>query len=713
MTTINPFVLEQHQYNRDIAFLRHYVEDAAKYLCVMTGEPIDKVKNFIKDSMRPGGIFEFKDPKIVYLERGDNGDRVEKEGTLLAYLTDSITHKELIAPTLTTYINPQEKESLLVKFVEENIEVRNVAKREMFAARMAQNHVLEAFKNSEQSNSKISNNSVSGGHVSTSTILYNKTAHSTLTSNCRSTSAYGNANNEKMLSGNRHYHHPSLVINNIISIANRTDMVKFQKLMEQRNLHYPSVEEVLSAIEYSTNFYWRSKKANQKFAELISKISPLERAAFLYVGDLYHFAKYNDSVLRDFITRLSTPYYDTHDEPKKVLKSTREEFHALATQLVPELMRGVDINKLDPKDPKDHTVLCALASTSKNIEKVVSDYADLIENLLVTENVPASLAFFPDSIRRSAITSDTDSTIFTVQDWVMWMTGRVSIDDQTNAIAATMIFIAAEAIVHILAKMSANFGIAHKRIHQVAMKNEFKFDVFVPTQVGKHYFANISCQEGNIYMEYEFEIKGVHLKSSNVPAAIMAKATTMMKAIMDDTAKGNKISLKKKLLEIATIEREIIASAVAGESTYFRAAQIKSPDSYKNAAQSPYQHYLMWQEIFAPKYGKVPEPPYSCLKVPVNLPNQSAIKSWIESIGDAGIRERLRAWNESTKKTQITTFLLPQQHMASKGIPAEIVQVMDQRRLMLDNTMVFYIIMETLGYYCVNDKITELISDYH
>ena len=51
------------------------------------------------------------------------------------------------------------------------------------------------------------------------------------------------------------------------------------------------------------------------------------------------------------------------------------------------------------------------------------------------------------------------------------------------------------------------------------MKNEYKFDVFVPTQVAKHYYASIGCQEGNLYKAQEPEIKGVHLKSSNAPPA--------------------------------------------------------------------------------------------------------------------------------------------------------------------------------------------------
>jgi hypothetical protein len=277
-----------------------------------------------------------------------------------------------------------------------------------------------------------------------------------------------------------------------------------------------------------------------------------------------------------------------------------------------------------------------------------------------------------------------------------------------------MIWLAAESITHILARMSANFGIVTKRIYQVAMKNEFKFDVFVPTQVGKHYFAYIGCQEGNLFIEYDMEIKGVHLKSSNVPAAIMKKAEKMMQAIMDAAARGEKISIAEKLEQVAQIERDIIAAAIAGDSTYFRSQQIKSKGSYtKEPEQSPYVHYMLWQRIFAQKYGHMDEPPYAVFKVPVHLPNQRVITSWLEGIEDKHIKTELDKYFKETGKKTISTFLLPQQRLAVHGVPTEIVQAMDLRRTVLDCTAVFYLILETLGYYCLDDKISELASDYY
>ncbi len=743
MTAVNPFVLEKDQYTRDINVLQHYVQDVAKFLSTMTGDSVEKCMAFVKDNLKPGGAFEFKDPKIVYLERENYEDRVEKEGTLLSYLNESIRNKELIAPTLTTYTSAVEKQSILVEFVDENVAIRSKAKHAMFAAKMAGNKELELFKNSEQSNAKIANNAISGGHVSTSTPLHNKTSHSTLTSNCRSTSGYGNANNEKMLSGNRHYHHPSIVINNIVSIANRTDLTLLADVMQEYNLHYPTPEEAMACVKFSTQLYWRSNKQEAIIRELLEKLTPIERAAFVYIGDLYHIAKHNDQVVRKFIAGLATPVFGDFEKPSKIIKSLREEYVPLAVQLLPEVYKGVDWKKLSeerdqkqidkmiengtPQDEIDQFIelddirresdrvkLGHLAATCQNINSVVLAYRSFIECFFVTQNVPASLAFFPTSIRRAALTSDTDSTIFTVQDWVKWQTGKMLVDNETNAVAATMIWLAAEAITHILARMSANFGIETKRIHQVAMKNEFKFDVFVPTQVGKHYYAYIGCQEGNLFIEYDMEIKGVHLKSSNVPAEIMKKAEKMMQDIMDAAAAGQTISIAEKLQEVAEIEREITQAAVSGDPRFFRSQQIKDKESYtKDEEESPYANYLMWNQVFGSAYGEMDPPPYSVYKVPMFLPNAKAIKAWLDQIQDHSVRLGLEKYFEKTGKKSLKAMLLPQQRLQAKGVPPEIVLGIDVRRAVLDCTAVFYIVLETLGYYCLTSKITQIASDYH
>jgi len=709
----NPFVLDKKEYKRAINPIGQYVNQASQYLHLITGKDLEVCKEFItngiKNNTLPGSII---DPKIKYLERQDNGDRVEKESTLVEYINSSLTEGELISPTLTTYINPKVKESLLVNFVDDNIAARGVAKKAAFAAKAAGNKELATIKGIEQTNRKLSNNSVSGAHVSASTPLYNKTAHSTLTSTCRSTSGYGNANNEKFLCGNRHYWSPQIVINSIISIITYTDYSKIIELISVYDLKPLTVDETMECITYSTDLYWMNTKETAKIRNLVSKLNDLQRQAFVYTGDMFHLMKHNQELVRTFIKRLSSKVTGDIENPIDSIHKSSEDIVNLAHQICATEMKG---KGKDYKAMIGTPELNTLAHTVLNIESTLSDYSSLIKGLWVTNNVPASVAYFPESIRRAALTSDTDSTIFTVQDWVMWYNntpGTVDFDDESIAIAATMIFLASQTITHVLAKMSANFGIEQKRLHQIAMKNEFKFDVFVPTQVAKHYYAIISCQEGNVFDELNKEIKGVHLKSSNAPLKITKAATAMMESIMASVMAGKKISIIKILNEIGDIERTIHKSILAGELEYLRLAQIKMAESYTSSERSsPYGHHLFWSEVFAPKYGQIALPPYSCIKVSTTLDNPSNLKEWIDKMKDRDLAQRLTEWLIRSNKKVIPTILLPVEVIRGKGIPPELVDIIDARTMVSDLSRIFYLILETLGFFTSNDKNTKLVYD--
>lgn len=715
----NPFVLNSNEYKRDINVLKHYINDTATYLSLMSGKGKEECELFVKNTITTDNGKLINDPKVHYLERGDNGDRVQKEGTLSQYLGEAVKERDLIAPTLTTYLHPTVKQSLLVDFIDGNVKERGTAKKKMFTYKMAGDKPREAYYKGVQTNKKLNNNSISGAHVSASTPLFNRTAHSTLTSNCRSTSGYGNANNEKFLCGNRHYWSPDIVRNNIISIINNTDYKVLESAMVQFGIRYPTAEETMGVIRYSADLYWKGEKDFYKLFMLVSKLTDIQRAAFVYTGDLYHLMKFNEQVVRTFINKLSAKITTDHPNPKDVIDNASEDNRNLANQIcADDLLKAITSDKqktTNPKDLVDTPAYGPYAATVNNIDNVLEEYSSLIKALWVTPNVPASLAVFPDSIRRCAITSDTDSTIFTVQDWVIWHCGKLAFDQKANAVSATLVFLASQTITHVLARMSANFGIEEKRIHQIAMKNEYFFPIFTPTQVAKHYFALIGCQEGNIFKAFEKEIKGVHLKSSNAPKVVMKEAEKMMLFIMNSVVEGKKININYVLKWIADIERDVMASIKKGSYSYFRIGQVKTPSSYtKGESADAYQQYLLWQEVFAPKYGDTVAPPYTSIKVGVDINTPTKTREWLASIEDKELVARLEQWllKKGTKNFG-STLMLPEQCISTKGIPDEIAQAIGIRKIVLDTTGVFYLILETLGVYMLNDKCTKLVSDIY
>ena len=93
------------------------------------------------------------------------------------------------------------------------------------------------------------------------------------------------------------------------------------------------------------------------------------------------------------------------------------------------------------------------------------------------------------------------------------------------------------------------------------------------------------------------------------------------------------------------------------------------------------------------------------------LKSSNVIKSWISSIEDKALAARLERWYSVNKKNGIQALLLPQQTIQSKGMPVEIASIMDTRKAIFDIVHVLYIILESIGFYCVNDNLTFLASD--
>lgn len=703
----NPFVLHVDQYVRDIDPVSNYKMQAAKYLEVTEGLSPQEAKAMVQETLNDGS-FKIKVPNVIHLERDEvTGDREKKSTPLLEYLYSSMRNQEIIAPTGTTYIPHHKKLSVLVDYIDGNIRDRDTAKHEKFKALAVGDKALADDKDREQNNKKTRNNSLSGAQVSSSTPLFNKTAHSSLTSNCRSTSGYGNANNEKFLYGNRHYWAVDVVINNITSIITNTDYLQLARIIEKYNIHIPTADEVRECIKYSTDFYWRDPKGHVKIDVIVSKLDDLQRAAFVYTGDFYHFAKYNRQVAYDILTGLSTKVTGEFPDALAYVKSCNGEYVDHARHICIEEMTG---KTKVYKDYENSVELQTLAGTVKKVNDTVAAYSDFIKCFWVTKNVPASLGYFPDSIRRSALVSDTDSTIFTVENWVWWYYEKDQVKPG-SPVAAAIVFLAAQTITHVLAIMSVNMGVEKKRLFDIAMKNEYAFYGFVPTNVGKHYFAERNVQEGIILTPKEYELKGVHLKNSNAPAYVNKMASDMMEDILTAVTSGQKIKVMKYIKQIADLERQIHSEIAAGSDSFLRKADIKNPEAYSNVKISPYVHYLLWRDVFAPKYGDYGEPPYGCVRLTTTLDSPTKTVEWLNKMKDQDLANRMRQWLTANGKNHMPSLLIPVEALRVNGMPPEILDTLDVRGLVINITKTLYLIMETLGIYVTNDKNTKLLSD--
>lgn len=704
------FVRKPHEYRRNVSPLAAYQRDAATYLKLHTGASDEKIKGFLSRTTGADNGTHIKIPQVRVLVRDKTGDRKLQFMRFDSFLGDVLERNRILAPTLTVYEDPTVKRSMLGDYLGDNLKRRKAAKHQMFVAEMAHDLILYAIKNAEQNTLKIKNNAMSGAHSSPYTPLFNKSSHSTLTSTCRTATSLGNANNEKLLCGNRHYYSPEIVRNNIVSIVSHTSTVDVRRVMDQYGLRAPTVGETMDVIERSTKPYWRDLVATARLRMDVERLNDEQRAAFAFVGDFYHMAQFNPEFTRQFLGDMAHKATDTItdvEHAKRIVKSLDSNTGAFISVICATELAGRQLHDVPPESPEYGIV----AATARNVIATLDAREDFIRTFWVSDNMPSSVYALPSIIRRGAITSDTDSTIFTVQYWPKWYRGTLDFSEESIAIANTLVYFSAETIRHVLAMYSANLGANVADIHRLSMKNEYYFPVFVLTSRAKHYFAYIAAQEGNVYKKMKMEVKGVALRSSNVPPAINEQAQNLMKYIMDRVMKGEKVPLTRILRAVARIEEGISDAIKAGGFDLLPSMTIKSKDSYADASRSSYMYYDMWEKVFAEKYGPAPAPPYVGIKVNLTTDNRSRLKEWIRDMEDQDVAKRMDAWMTEVGRKDLGVVMLPQEVLAMKGLPVEIVPAANIRGLISNTMTPFYLLLESIGYYVKNKNNTRLVSD--
>lgn len=710
------FIKEANEYKRDIDSIRQYVEQGAQFLHIIEKIPYAEAFEEVRANIRPDGQYPMLNPRVKFVDKDENEDRFVNETSMMAYMHSVVSNKEAMAATFTAYCHPDKIRSYHVDYIDTGVKKRKGVKKLQFKAQQEMEYSPEAaltyiFTNNQQNNIKKGLNSISGATSIPSTPLYMPTIHSTLTSNCRMTSGYGNANNEKLLSGNRHYHNANVTLNNLVALTTRIDEKLIAEVIAKYKLYVPTAEQLHEYILRSSRQYWMWKEQEAIIFEFLSKCSEVQRASIAFNYDMYAMAKFNSDFMRGFIGGLAKtcqPITDMSiDTAKDIIYGAGEDVRNLAIQINSHLLKGL---KLEDYAITETALL--VAACIVNVYKVLADYSDYIVAFCKTQHVPASLAFFPSSIRHCVVMSDTDSTIFTVQDWVNWYCGEYKVDDESNSIFAVMVFLSISTLRNILAQMSANLGVIPERIWQIAMKNEFKFERFVAMLHTKHYKASITYQEGNVLGKIKTETKGVHLRNSSSPQFIIDKCDELMQKAYNFDGTTPMVSVTELLKEVADIERKVIRSVDEGDVEFYRTRKVKDSDTYKDGEDATmYQKYVFWNATFGHFYGEAPPPPYAIVDIKLDIKNKTDMKAWLSSMENRELARLIEMELKNQGKTKMSTIGVPYENFIGKPIPKEIIPFVAKRDLIANICSPFYYMFETFGMSFLDKNVTKLISD--
>lgn len=702
---MSQFMLDTTEYTRDLDPIKHAVEDTAFYMSRMSGKPEHICLEHLRQQISKEGPTPLKNPETTIIAKDGNGDRFVGKTGYMQYLRKIKDEDLITAPSMTSYVQPTVRESMVGKYIGQNLALRKEAKNEMFAAEQAENWELAKVKDNEQASHKVFNNGISGAQSIGSTPLALVSAHSTLTSGCRAATSYANATIERFQAGMRHYWSADCVKTSITSIVRTANYERIQAVMTKYDLKCPSVEQVMDMIKQSASQYWTNDIEMQRIKRYVGTLSPIERAAYLFTGDMWSMKTVNESFVRKFLTDVITPKSFDVPDPGKVKVKGDEEI--LTSFLMAEETSGVTLEWMLENNL---SMARKYVGTYQHVNETMAKYGDFIKAFLTTKNLPGNIAKTRDIRRASVVGSDTDSSLFHSRRWVKWYYGGVAFDWHSQKIWHTMVYLTSQTVAHTLACLSGNMGVKARDLFKLAMKNEYAFPIFALTPIAKHYFAAKSAREGNLYKELKKEIKGVGFVDSNCPKAIISECAGYIGKIMSDIYETGHLYAVPILKSMARTEKSVIESVKRGEVTYLKRVQVKPASEYKKPMSSNYFYHELWNKAFAHKYGPAPALPYRGVRVTADLPNKTAIKEWIESIEDIKMRDALHEIF-IVKGRGAESFILPLTVIEAVGIPEELLAAVNLRKLAYGTVSCFYLVMESLGIRMINDKYTRLLSD--
>lgn len=703
----NPFYLEKSQYKRDYDVIGNAKQTISQYIhlhCPQFSK--EECEKYV--AKRLDSDVKLYSPKMKVLRREPRGDRERSSIDFLSYIAWVDKNNHGLAPNMVCYSNPEIERSYLSDFIDLKLKSRKIKKKLAHTAKMEGNTQVAIYYNLAQNNDKIAINSLSGALSVPYNFVYLGSGHSSLTSICRAVTSYANAINEKFLAGSKNYYNAEVTKEDLAFLSRRINMVRLADVVEKYGMEAPTVEETCEHVFESTRRYWYGPEEGN-IRKMIQGMTPLERIAVTYVGDLRGLGKYDDTTLRGLYSRLLKDVKPlTIDEADEVMKTADADQVAFNGVLCIDFMKGIKVDDLKSLYPELYVIYTARL---KNIRETFVEYKDFIQVFFAMDYLPGQIHSITSILRQAVPASDTDSDIFTSGYQIEWYCGNIGNEWKHTAVSAITIYLSSQIIAHSLGTLCANMGVGEENIFRLTMKNEFYFPLMLVTTRTKHYAALQAAIEGAVLPESKLELKGVALRGSKIARAVAQDSEVFFKGILDYTLDNLGTMSPLSVMAIpAYIEHRILPALLAGEVWALNAARVNKEEGYKNPLASDFFQSLQWNAIFGAKYGKVELLPAQFVKVPVILDTKKKIETWVESL-TGEMKVNAKEFFLKHPKNGLTNIFVPVELLEDGKIPVEIIPLIATRRHIAQVMQRFYLFLEGYGIQMSEPKNLTLFHD--
>lgn len=685
---LSPFVEVDYTADRDI--VRNYHEQAALYLAVVYGYDYEYILQLIKDVFVPNE-HGFKEAKFRVFRKNKHGDKEAVIQPAREFFDEVADNNWHLSPSLVAYKNSDEEQAVNAFGTETFIEFRRLYKNKRGEVPKG-SEAWKAF-NEIQNALKIFNNAQSGGMSSSGTPLFNKSGHTSLTSTCRAVTSTANLVNERLITGNRLLLSYDKTMSYFIAQLRYADRELIQSVIDEYKMNYATVPQVMDMVIRCTGYYWKSKDNLRAIELFLCDLEPLELTILLCSMDLRGLYVTNEALMKRF--------FDDWCQ-------------------VPDVPEGVAEDDFTKPANSDYKTLCVtklgkkatgLQTRHLNAHHVAMEvkWESFIKAFLKSNIPPTGLFDVKELVRESVLTSDTDSSIYSVD---------VIIDDYANDLDTGLKFNGVLTyFIRCIAvdqhgRLSKNMNVSAKYMRRMNMKNEYLFGSYTTTSMSKHYYGLQLMVEGILNEHPDLETKGVHLRGVKIALQVREFTSRLMRRTLDALYGRTQMDAPGLLHEVAEIERSLINDIENGGFVWLTKNGIKDESAYAKPDSSIYFYHEMWVDVFAETYGAPPELPYKAYKVNLALGNKTKIKRYFEEHRDLPVVAKLEKFIEG--RSSLTSAYIPVDMItAMGGIPKEILPIVDVRLLISQNLKSIYALLESMGLYVLNSKVSRLCSDEH
>ncbi len=687
--------------------LQEYVNQATAYIC--------RVKNLPESEVRPK-VVEFVKanhtvPKLTCARKNNRGDMEVKTEPVSTYLGRVGTN--VLSPSGSIYLDTDKHESLLSKMVTYKIDSRSAIKKVMFKAMDEGDDTTYRQAYNGQTSCKIITNSIPGGMGEMNNFLSNKQGFNSVTAFARTLIANAYSATEQAFGGNFMLASVNDVINHIMMLTSSlpTRNLNIQQVIDNNSMKRITNSELYGFL--STMLLRYTTVDMSAIQQLINTLSQDEMDYIYYYCNLKHIFQQNTSMERVFRSLVwdEIPLDATPRDTSELKDMNEELFIYISTLMGSELKnKNGKYKKVYDVMKEDITVAYKFLNLATYVENLLSSIDTVFDTFIYVPTAIPSIHTKKDTIRNTTVVSDTDSVIYEVDQWNIWIAREFRALDQISFnVCGLLSFWLTRIIANNLEVYSINHGATDKYKHGMVMKPEFYMPVLQFFDAKKVYTSLVASQEGVRYNDLKLDLKGGALRSSTMCSTasdFVQQFTT--DEILKPTMNGvlNPVTLIKK---VVAFEKRILHSIeVNHESTFLKMCSIKEASAYAKPLTSATMYYELYTRLFSRKYGKV-YLPTKCPVVP--LDREKCTPEWLAWLKSKHktVHKHLMAYLDDYGKLPGSLAINPD----APVIPEAIIELIDVKKLVHQNLAPIYLTLRQLHIQVADEKKKHLFYEYY